>query len=114
MSTGTAPTAPSTPAVAPKTNVSGVSSYITGELSKDNSKASKEKDTRPKFIIYLTPETKDKLEALKIVAGVGKIELASRIFEHALNDACSAAIAKGKMTADFQPVGAEKKDESAK
>lgn len=112
MSQATAPAAPATPVANKPAAESGVSSYISGELSKDNTKAGKEKDTRPKFIIFLNEDTKHKLESLKVVAGVGKIELASRIFEHALNDACKAAIAKGKMNADFTPKEATPKEDA--
>ena len=64
-----------------------------------NTKVTKREETRTRFIVWLSDETREKLDKLHGVTGTGRIELASEILKIGIDEGFATAETKiGKIT----------------
>lgn len=79
--------------------MSSVANLVNSKLA--DSRPGKAADSRKKFIIYMQPGIKTKLDGIAEVTRSGKIELASELFAIAVEDAANACVSAGKLNKDF-------------
>jgi len=78
-----------------RTKIMGVNDLINEKLN--DTRPGKAADTRAKFMLMLDEDTKTKLAQVSASLKTGKIELASELFQIAVNDAHAALSASGKL-----------------
>lgn len=77
--------------------MSNIDQLVNQKLSeKKADKSQKEKDTRPKFIVFLERETKDNFDKMCEILGAKKIEMGSAMLTNAINEAVEVLKKKGK------------------